>query len=499
MILTAFHGFCMALADSVPRRVLGGTIAFILGFYDRFINALHGLFRGNWKQRKAALTYLLKLGIGWGIGMVSCVVLLSSLFEQNIYFMSSLFLGLTVCSIPFVAMAEQEALENWRNSGFLLVGVAAVVGLTLLRTRAVGLGAINYAQLQPLQFGWIFLSGAVAITAMVLPGISGSSVLLIAGVYLPTIQAVHSLLGLQLVVIPGLCALGLGVLTGIGLSIRAIRSALQNHRSAMVWLDFGTDAGLTLCHRKRPGQSGHSSAAAEFHEFSDSCTFCWELCFLFALEGLKKTMEQKGWWKQMRLDWTILHEIRAFLTCPLLDMLMPKITMLGNSGAVWILAAGGLLCTKKYRKYGIILLAGLAMGVLVGNVFLKHLIARPRPCWLDQSVPLLIAVPNDYSFPSGHTLASVIGATILTAADRRFGIIAIPLAILIAFSRLYLMCTSPVIYMGGCDSGAWHRGTDTVRRKLGRQEAAHTRLLRKSTCKKSGIFSSCMSCLQPKV
>ena len=86
--------------------------------------------------------------------------LLSSLFEQNIYFMSSLFLGLTVCSIPFVAMAEQEALENWRNSGFLLVGVAAVVGLTLLRTHAVGLGVINYTQLQPLQFGWIFLSGA---------------------------------------------------------------------------------------------------------------------------------------------------------------------------------------------------------------------------------------------------------------------------------------------------------------------------------------------------
>ena len=156
----------------------------------------------------------------------------------------------------------------------------------------------------------------------------------------------------------------------------------------------------------------------------------------------------------MRLDWTILHEIRAFLTCPLLDMLMPKITMLGNSGAVWILAAGGLLCTKKYRKYGIILLAGLAMGVLVGNVFLKHLIARPRPCWLDQSVPLLIAVPNDYSFPSGHTLASVIGATILTAADRRFGIIAIPLAILIAFSRLYLYVHFPSDILGAVILGS---------------------------------------------
>ena len=279
MILTAFHGFCMALADSVPG-VSGGTIAFILGFYDRFINALHGLFRGNWKQRKAALTYLLKLGIGWGIGMVSCVVLLSSLFEQNIYFMSSLFLGLTVCSIPFVAMAEQEALENWRNSGFLL------------RTRAVGLGAINYAQLQPLQFGWIFLSGAVAITAMVLPGISGSSVLLIAGVYLPTIQAVHSLLGLQLVVIPGLCALGLGVLTGIGLSIRAIRSALQNHRSAMVWLVLGLMLGSLYAIANGPASLDTPLPPLSFTNFQIPA-FLLGIVLLFALEGLKKTMEKK--------------------------------------------------------------------------------------------------------------------------------------------------------------------------------------------------------------
>ena len=399
------------------------------------------------EARKAALTYLLKLGIGWGIGMVSCVVLLSSLFEQNIYFMSSLFLGLTVCSIPFVAMAEQEALENWRNSGFLLVGVAAVVGLTLLRTRAVGLGAINYAQLQPLQFGWIFLSGAVAITAMVLPGISGSSVLLIAGVYLPTIQAVHSLLGLQLVVIPGLCALGLGVLTGIGLSIRAIRSALQNHRSAMVWLVLGLMLGSLYAIANGPASLDTPLPPLSFTNFQIPAFFAGN-CASFRAGRLEENHGEKGWWKQMRLDWTILHEIRAFLTCPLLDMLMPKITMLGNSGAVWILAAGGLLCTKKYRKYGIILLAGLAMGVLVGNVFLKHLIARPRPCWLDQSVPLLIAVPNDYSFPSGHTLASVIGATILTAADRRFGIIAIPLAILIAFSRLYLYVHFPSDILG---------------------------------------------------
>ena len=145
----------------------------------------------------------------------------------------------------------------------------------------------------------------------------------------------------------------------------------------------------------------------------------------------------------MNLDWSILHWIQSTLTCPALDFLMPKITLLGNGGMIWLLASGGLLCTKKYRKQGVVLLGSLAVGVLVGNVFLKNLIARPRPCWLDSGVQLLITNPTDYSFPSGHTLSSVIAATVLTKTDRRFGYAAIPLAALIAFSRLYLYVHFP--------------------------------------------------------
>lgn len=145
----------------------------------------------------------------------------------------------------------------------------------------------------------------------------------------------------------------------------------------------------------------------------------------------------------MSLDWSILHAIQNYITCPFLDYWMPKITTLGNGGAIWLLAAVALLCTKKYRKQGILMLGGLALGILVGNVFLKNLIARPRPCWLDTSVAMLVNVPKDYSFPSGHTLISVIGATILTKTDKRFGYVAIPLAVLIAFSRLYLYVHFP--------------------------------------------------------
>ena len=156
----------------------------------------------------------------------------------------------------------------------------------------------------------------------------------------------------------------------------------------------------------------------------------------------------------MSFDWMILHWTQNTLVCPAMDFLMPKITLLGNGGAIWIFAAVVLLATKKYRKYGVFLLAGLAIGVLIGNLTLKPLIARSRPCWLDESVQLLIANPTDYSFPSGHTLSSVIGAAVLTKANRKFGLAAIPLAAFIAFSRLYLYVHFPTDILGTVALGA---------------------------------------------
>ena len=292
MVLTAFHGFCMALADSVPG-VSGGTIAFILGFYERFLDALHGLVRGGKTVRRDSCRYLLKLGVGWVIGMASCVALLSGLFERNIYFMSSLFLGLTVCSIPFVVMAERPALKTpLRHGCFLILGAAIVVGLTLLRSHTGGLGAVNYSYLQPLQFGYLFVSGAAAITAMVLPGISGSSILLIAGVYLPTIQAVRSLMQLQLNVVPGLCALGLGVIAGVALSICAIRTALQKYRSAMVWLILGLMLGSLYAIANGPASLNTPLpplSAATFHPLA----FLTGAAVLLALEGVKKAVQKQ--------------------------------------------------------------------------------------------------------------------------------------------------------------------------------------------------------------
>lgn len=145
----------------------------------------------------------------------------------------------------------------------------------------------------------------------------------------------------------------------------------------------------------------------------------------------------------MSFDWPVLNWIQANMRCGFLDALMPAVTHLGDKGAVWILTALVLLCTRRYRRNGLLLFAGLFAGMLTGNFWLKPWIARPRPCWLEPFVTLLIANPADYSFPSGHTLASVISAVILTGTNRRFGFAAIPLAVLIAFSRLYLYVHFP--------------------------------------------------------
>ena len=152
-------------------------------------------------------------------------------------------------------------------------------------------------------------------------------------------------------------------------------------------------------------------------------------------------------------DWAVLHWIHNTLSCPVLDYLMPKITELGNGGMIWIMIGFVLIVTKRYRRYGLIMIIGLVLGVMVGNVFLKNLIERSRPCWTDHSVALLIANPSDYSFPSGHTLASVIAATILTLSNKKFGYIAIPLAVLIAFSRLYLYVHFPSDVLGAAIIG----------------------------------------------
>lgn len=122
-----------------------------------------------------------------------------------------------------------------------------------------------------------------------------------------------------------------------------------------------------------------------------------------------------------------------------LDKLMVLCTTLGNKGFFWILTAGLLCVFKGTRTAGLAMLMSLAMSVLVGNVLLKNIVARCRPCWIEQDVDLLIPMPKDYSFPSGHTYASFAAAfSILPFLNPVLVAAALLIAALIGFSRMYL-------------------------------------------------------------
>lgn len=236
-IINMFNGFCMALADSVPG-VSGGTIAFLLGFYDKFINSLDDFFRGTLKQKKSALTFLIKLGIGWVIGFLASATVLSTLFTTKIYSMSSLFIGFIVAAIPLIIKQELDSFKGkYKNIIFAVLGALLVIGITLLNGNTLLSVDIN----NPNVFTYIYVlvAASIAITAMVLPGISGSTLLLVFGLYIPIMNFIKELLKFNFSVLPILIVFGIGILFGIVFFVRLLRIGLKKYRSQICYTIIG--------------------------------------------------------------------------------------------------------------------------------------------------------------------------------------------------------------------------------------------------------------------
>ena len=154
-------------------------------------------------------------------------------------------------------------------------------------------------------------------------------------------------------------------------------------------------------------------------------------------------MEMLLTWFAEHFDIPILDRIAEKLWCPVFDAIMPWITLLGDGGIFWIAVAATLLFIPKYRKAGLAMGAALLMGLVLCNLTLKPLVARMRPYdfvleHYGRNISLLVSTPHDFSFPSGHTIASFEAAAALLIHDKKLGIPAMILACLIAFSRLYL-------------------------------------------------------------
>ena len=145
-------------------------------------------------------------------------------------------------------------------------------------------------------------------------------------------------------------------------------------------------------------------------------------------------------------DLPILDWIQANLQSGFMDVFMPFITKFGDHGLFWMIVAAILFIIPKTRKTGLGMAIAMMIGLLICNVTLKPLVARIRPydlqAELGVTIRLLCEAQHDFSFPSGHTIASFEAAVVMLK-NRKFGIPAMILAVLISFSRLYLYVHYP--------------------------------------------------------
>lgn len=291
-LINGIRGFCMALADSVPG-VSGGTIAFILGFYDKFINSLNDLVFGNKEKKKTAILFLIKLGIGWVIGLVIASLILTSLFSNHIYSVSSVFMGFILFSIPLIIRSEKESFKGkYKNIIFTIIGIAIVALITYFNPVSDGDNIVDISNLN-LGLGiYIFVVGMVAISAMVLPGISGSTLLLIFGLYIPIITAIKEFLHFNLSVLPVLIIFGFGIITGISLVIKLIKIALEKYRSQTMYCIIGLMIGSLYAIVMGATTLEVPQAPMNFETFS-IIYFIVGGIIIIGLEKLKDVLEKK--------------------------------------------------------------------------------------------------------------------------------------------------------------------------------------------------------------
>lgn len=227
-----FTGFAMGIADLIPG-VSGGTMAFILGIYERLLAAIKAfdlklvglIFKGRLREALALIpwAFLIPLGLGLGVAVLSMARVMRYLLENQPVYLFSFFFGLILASIIAVGTTV-----HWRPST-----VAALVIGTVAAFLIVGLVPLSMPN-DPLT---LFLSGTVAIMAMILPGISGSFILLILGQYAYVLNAVSEFNFVAII------PLGLGTVVGLLGFARVLSWLLKNYHDVTVAVLVGFMAG----------------------------------------------------------------------------------------------------------------------------------------------------------------------------------------------------------------------------------------------------------------
>ncbi len=287
--ITAFHGFCMAVADSVPG-ISGGTVAFIMGFYEKLVGSIGALLKNGGGERKPAFLYLCVFCSGWLPGMVLCILVLSRIFSTHIYALSSAFIGLSLAAFFCILNEEKSVLKNnLRYCVFAFAGAFLVVALTMLKNFFPENSAVDFSALNFWQYLFVFVSGVAAVTAMILPGISGSTVLLICGIYVPAVNAFKEVMAGNFEFAGGCACLVLGLVAGLFSAARGISILLKKFRPQMIFLVAGLVLGSLYAIAYGPSSLKVPQPPLSISTFSVPAFFAG-IALLAALELAKKKM-----------------------------------------------------------------------------------------------------------------------------------------------------------------------------------------------------------------
>ncbi len=296
MVMKFIAGFLMALADSVPG-VSGGTIVFLLGLYDEFILSLNNIASKDKEKRNNAFKFLIKLGCGWIIGMALAALVITAVFVKNIYIVSSLFMGFIVFALPIIIIEEKEDfVGKYKNLVFLILGASVVVLITY-GSLNFDIGGKSYAwgNFNVFDGIYLFLVAMIAISAMVLPGISGSTIMLVFGVYNGVMEVISEcikgLFRLDFTYFPAAAVFGFGMLAGILSVVKGLKYMLTKHHSAMVYAIVGMMIGSIYSVIMGPlSIKSAELSALSFDNFS-IVAFIIGGAVIFGLQGLKKVLK----------------------------------------------------------------------------------------------------------------------------------------------------------------------------------------------------------------
>lgn len=236
--MNIFKGFSMGTSDLIPG-VSGGPIALLLGIYDGFISSISGLFS---KRFWPSFKFLLSIIIGMGLA----IAILSNLFNYLLSYHEIptmfFFTGLIIGIIPYLLkISNFKRTFETKHYLMIVLGIFILVIITLLNN-----GDKHSGETLTLSFGLIikyFIAGIFASSAMLLPGISGSFMLLVFGVYGTVMFSISELMKLNFAALPILIIVGLGILTGFMLSSRIIQYFLHHHTTMTFALIIGLVIG----------------------------------------------------------------------------------------------------------------------------------------------------------------------------------------------------------------------------------------------------------------